>query len=71
MIVLGGFDFLIDGIVKANEIITSGDPNILAITLLSLRVSLTATLIGALWDTPRFFDSKKRFLWEICRNDLH
>jgi len=59
---LGGFDFLIDGFVKAVEIIFSGDPQILTITLLSLRVSITATLIGALFGIPfGFLIARKEF----------
>lgn len=52
---MAGFEFLIDGFLKAIQIIASGDPTILAITLLSLRVSVTATLLGALFGIPLGF----------------
>lgn len=45
-------DLVIEGFKKAIVMIESGDPEILAITLLTLRVSLTAMLISALIGLP-------------------
>ncbi len=59
---MGGFEFLIDGLVEALRIIASGDPQIATITLLSLRVSVTATLLGALFGIPfGFLIARKDF----------
>jgi len=52
---MGGFEIITDGLMKALQIIISGDPEILAITALSLRVSLTATILGALVGIPLGF----------------
>ncbi|MDI9644198.1 MAG: ABC transporter permease [Candidatus Verstraetearchaeota archaeon] len=49
---MGGLEIFIDGTIRAVEIILSGNPEIFQITLLSLRVSLTATLLGALFGIP-------------------
>lgn len=43
---------ILDGILKAFELIFSGDPRVYDITLRSLYVSGTATLIAILWGLP-------------------
>jgi len=43
---------IIDGIVKAFQLIVSGDPRVYEITLRSLFISSTATLIAVLWGIP-------------------
>lgn len=43
---------ILDGLVKALQLIFSGDPRIVEITLRSLFVSGSATLIAALWGIP-------------------
>lgn len=59
---VGGFEVFIDGIRRAFEILISGDPEVVQIALLSIRVSLTATLLGALLGIPiGFFVSNKKF----------
>jgi len=60
---MGGFEFLIDGFLKALQLISSGDPLIATITLLSLRVSVTATLLGAIFGIPAgFLIARKDFI---------
>jgi tungstate transport system permease protein len=60
---MGGFEFLIDGFLKALQLISSGDPLIATITLLSLRVSVTATLLGAIFGIPTgFLIARKDFI---------
>lgn len=49
---MGGFEIIVDGLWRAFEIILSGDPEIIGITMLSLRVSITATLLGAIAGIP-------------------
>ena len=63
MIGLGGFEIILDGFARALQILSSGDQEILGITLLSLRVSLTATLLGAAFGIPLGF--------LIARKDFH
>jgi len=43
---------ILDGLIKALQLIFSGDPRILEITLRSLFVSGSATVIAALWGIP-------------------
>ncbi len=45
-------ELIIEGLKKALEMIQTGDPEILSITLLTLRVSFTAMLISALVGLP-------------------
>jgi tungstate transport system permease protein len=45
-------DEIIDGLIKAFQLIFSGDPRVLEITLRSLYVSGAATLIATLWGIP-------------------
>jgi tungstate transport system permease protein len=45
-------ELLLEGLKKAIEMILSGDPEILEITLLTLRVSLTAVLISTIIGIP-------------------
>ncbi|MBT2643400.1 ABC transporter permease [Bacillus sp. ISL-41] len=45
-------ELLIEGLKKAIEMILSGDPEILEITLLTLRVSITAVLVSTLIGIP-------------------
>ncbi|ESU31393.1 ABC transporter permease [Bacillus sp. 17376] len=45
-------DLLLEGLKKAIEMILSGDPEILEITLLTLKVSITAVLISTLMGIP-------------------
>lgn len=52
---MAGFEVMIDGFVSAFQIIISGDPSVTQIALLSLGVSLTATLLGALFGIPLGF----------------
>jgi tungstate transport system permease protein len=60
---LSGFDIIIEGFVRALQLLFSGDQDILGITLLSLRVSLTATLLGAAFGIPLGF--------LVARKDFH
>lgn len=57
---MGGFDIILEGIIKAFQLLISGDPGVLAITLLSLEVSLTATMIGAILGIPLGFGIARR-----------
>ncbi|MGD8506676.1 MAG: ABC transporter permease [Candidatus Bathyarchaeota archaeon] len=43
---------IIEGLVKALELIVSGDPTVIAITVRSVLVSSSATLLSALWSIP-------------------
>ena len=43
---------IIDGLLRALQLIFSGDPTVLEITVRSLFVSATATAIAALWGVP-------------------
>ena len=43
---------IVDGLVKAFQLIFSGDPKLIEITLRSLYISGTATVIAALWGIP-------------------
>jgi len=43
---------IIDGLLKALQLIFSGDPTVLEITVRSLFVSAAATIIAALWGVP-------------------
>jgi tungstate transport system permease protein len=43
---------MLDGLIKAFQLIFSGDPRLIEITLRSLFVSGSATLIAALWGIP-------------------
>lgn len=52
---MSGADFLIEGIVKAFELIISLDPYILSITCVSIKVSGTATLLATLTAIPLAF----------------
>jgi tungstate transport system permease protein len=45
---VSGWDVIVAGIVKAVQLILAGDPTVLQITSLSIAVSGTATLLGAL-----------------------
>ena len=45
-------DVLVDGFVQAVRLLLGGDPATWAITALTLRISLTATLIAALVGVP-------------------
>jgi tungstate transport system permease protein len=45
-------DLLIEGLIKAWEMIISGNPEILKVTLLTLRVSMTAIFISTLLGIP-------------------
>lgn len=45
-------DLVVEGFKKAIAMIVSGDPEIIAITLLTLRVSLTSMLVSALFGLP-------------------
>uniref|UniRef100_A0A7C3F6M7 ABC transporter permease subunit n=1 Tax=Candidatus Methanomethylicus mesodigestus TaxID=1867258 RepID=A0A7C3F6M7_9CREN len=49
---MSSFEIIVDGLWRAFEIILSGDPEIMGITMLSLRVSITATLLGAIAGIP-------------------
>ena len=49
---MAGWDEVFYGLVKAVELIFSGDPDVIQITLLSLRVSGLATLIGGALGIP-------------------
>ncbi|HJX23434.1 MAG TPA: ABC transporter permease [Candidatus Bathyarchaeia archaeon] len=49
---MAGWDELFQGIVRAFQLILSGDPEVLRITFLSLRVSGSAVLIAALIGIP-------------------
>ncbi len=49
---LGGWEEIGLGLFRALQLIFSGDPEVLRITLLSLRVSGTATLLGAVIGIP-------------------
>lgn len=60
---MSGFDIIIEGFVRALQLLFSGDQDILGITLLSLRVSLTATLLGAAFGIPLGF--------LVARKDFH
>jgi tungstate transport system permease protein len=60
---LSGFDIIIEGFVRALQLLFSGGQDILGITLLSLRVSLTATLLGAAFGIPLGF--------LVARKDFH
>jgi len=60
---LGGFEIIVEGFARALQILFSGDQEILGITLLSLRVSLTATLLGAAFGIPIGF--------LVARKDFH
>jgi tungstate transport system permease protein len=60
---LGGFDVIVDGLIRAFQLIISGDPSISQIALLSLGVSLTATILGALFGIPLgFFIARRDFI---------
>ncbi len=60
---MDGFQILVDGLLTALRLLASCDPEVLNITALSLRVSLTATLIGALLGIPLgFFVATRTFL---------
>ena len=52
MIYLGGWEEIGFGLFRALQLIFSGDPEVLRITLISLRVSGTATLLGAAIGIP-------------------
>ena len=43
---------ILDGLIKAFQLIFSGDPRVIEITLRSLYVSGTATLVATLWGIP-------------------
>lgn len=43
---------ILDGLIKAFQLIFSGDPRVIEITLRSLYVSGTATLVATLWGLP-------------------
>ncbi|HUK37653.1 MAG TPA: ABC transporter permease [Methanomicrobiales archaeon] len=43
---------IIDGFIQAVQLIASGDPEVVRITILSLEISLTATLLSALIGIP-------------------
>jgi tungstate transport system permease protein len=60
---LSGFEIIVEGFTRALQILFSGDQEILGITLLSLRVSLTATLLGAAFGIP--------FGFLVARKDFH
>lgn len=49
---MSGWDVIISGVAKAVQLILSGDPTVLQITFLSIVVSGTATLLGALIGIP-------------------
>jgi len=49
---MAGWDEIILGIVTAFHLILSGDPEVVRITLLSLRVSGSATVLGAVMGIP-------------------
>jgi len=49
---LAGWEEVFYGLVKAVELIFSGDPDVVQITILSLRVSGLATLIGGALGIP-------------------
>ena len=49
---MAGWDEVVYGLVKAVELILSGNPDVIQITLLSLRVSGLATLIGCALGIP-------------------
>lgn len=60
---MGGFDVIVDGLIRAFQLIISGDPSISQIALLSLGVSLTATILGALFGIPLgFFIARRDFI---------
>ena len=52
---MGGFDVMIDGLARAFQLIISGDPSITQIALFSLGISLTATILGAIFGIPLGF----------------
>lgn len=52
---MSGFEVIVDGLWQAIQIILHGDPEVMGITLLSLRVSLTATLLAAIAGIPLGF----------------
>lgn len=52
---MDGIEIFLDGISKAFGLILSSDPEILGITALSLKVSLVATLVGAVFGVPLGF----------------
>jgi len=59
---LDGFEVIAEGFARALQILLSGDQGILEITLLSLRVSLAATLLGAAFGIPiGFLVARKDF----------
>jgi tungstate transport system permease protein len=49
---MSGWDVIVAGLVKAVQLILTGDPTVLQITFLSIAVSGTATLLGALIGIP-------------------
>ena len=60
---MGGFDVIVDGLIRAFQLILAGDPTVAQIALLSLGVSLTATLLGALVGIPLgFFIARRDFI---------
>lgn len=46
------FEEILEGLRKAMELIISGDPTIIQITLRSIYISGTATLLSAIWSLP-------------------
>ncbi|MDW7727587.1 MAG: ABC transporter permease [Candidatus Methanoperedens sp.] len=52
---MGSFEFLLDGIVRAFELIVTLNPYILSITGVSIKVSGTATLLAAMTAIPLAF----------------
>ncbi|MEJ5293265.1 MAG: ABC transporter permease [Candidatus Methanosuratincola sp.] len=52
---MAGIEIFLEGFSKAFELILANDPGIQAITALSLRVSLTATLLGSAFGIPLGF----------------
>lgn len=59
---MDGFEVIAEGFARALQILLSGDQGILEITLLSLRVSLAATLLGAAFGIPiGFLVARKDF----------
>lgn len=60
---MGGFDVIVDGLIRAFQLILAGDPTVTQIALLSLGVSLTATFLGALGGIPLgFFIARRDFI---------
>lgn len=69
------FEQIIDGLIKAFQLIFSGDPRVIEITLRALYVSGVATAIAALWGVPIAMliglkDFPGKFLLKVIFNTL-